>query len=338
MADLATWVNLIVSILNYATPLLIAAIGVLIVEKSGVLNLGVEGMMIVGAMMGYIAGSWFDVSTCAMMGFDGVTCVVKGEAYLSTAGYLSAALVAGISGALFAGIFGVMTQFLNANHVATGLGLTILGLTATNAFGPDPAAVSVERVVSMAPQSWLDLPSIGRLFGTDVLTILAFVAAVLALIILNRTRFGMLLRAVGENHTAAHALGYRVRAIRFAAILFGGFMAGIAGSYMSLVQLSAPTWREGMTTGAGWLALALILFGTWRPMRVVLGALLFGLAFSLDLRLQSLEWMPSWGVQFVLPSLPYLVPILVLVIISRNPAMIRANQPGSLAQHFTPNS
>ncbi len=337
MADLTYWLALVVTILNYATPLLIAAIGVLIVEKSGVLNLGVEGMMIVGAMVGYIAGSYLDTSSCALMGFDGVTCL-QWEGTLTIPGYIASFLLAGLAGAALASLFAVMTQMFGANHVATGLGLTILGLTVTNGFGPDAKDMRVESVANLLPDSWVALPTVGRLLGTDLLTVLAFLSAVAALYFLNRTRVGMLVRAAGENHYAAHALGYHVRLIRVGTILFGGFMAGVAGAYISLVQLEAPTWREGMTAGAGWLALALILFSTWRPLRVVLGALLFGLAFSLELRLQSLEWMPSWGVQFVLPSLPYLVPVLVLVIISRNAAMIRANQPGSLAQPFNPSS
>ncbi len=337
MVDLTYWLALLVTVLNYATPLLIAAIGVLIVEKSGVLNLGVEGMMIVGAMVGYVAGSYLDTASCKLMGFDGVTCL-QFEGSLTIPGYIAAFLLAGVAGAALASLFALMTQVFNANHVATGLGLTILGLTLTNGFGPDAKDMRVESVANILPDAWVDLPVIGRLLGTDLLTYLSFAAAVASLYFLSRTRLGMLVRAAGENHHAAHAIGYPVRLIRVGTILFGGFMAGIAGAYISLVQLEAPTWREGMTAGAGWLALALILFSTWRPLRVVLGALLFGLAFSLELRLQTMGWMPSWGVQFILPSLPYLVPVLVLVIISRNSAMIRANQPGSLAEPFSPSS
>ncbi|PWJ21948.1 ABC transporter permease [Jannaschia seohaensis] len=279
---------LIASLMVAATPILLAALGELVVEKAGVLNLGVEGMMIIGAAIGFIAA------------------VEIGSVWL---GFAAAAL----GGAVMALLFGVLTQLLLSNQVATGLALTLFGLGLASLLGQGYVGIKVDALprLDMGPLS--DLPFVGRvLFGHDpmVYVSLALVAATWAF--LRFTRAGLILRAVGESHDAAHALGYHVVRVRLLAIAFGGACAGLGGAYLSLVRV--PQWTEGMTAGAGWIALALVVFASWKPARVLVGAYLFGGITVLQLNLQTAG--ATIPVE-LLSAAPYLVTILVLVLISR---------------------
>ena len=329
--DLSFIVSIVLDVLNFATPLLLAATGILIVEKSGVLNLGVEGMMIVGALAAYMVGAL--LASCGTLGFDGRTCLL--DPLLGRWAFLIALAVAGLAGALLAALFGVLVLFLRANQVATGLGLTILGLSLTNAIGSQGLDITGTPLQGFVPDAWRQAPGLLRLASLNIMTLLALLILPLTLWVLTRTRGGLILRAVGENHDSAFTLGYPILRIRLLAILFGGFMSGVAGGYMSLA-LIGPSWREGVTNGYGWLALALILFGTWRPLRVLLGGVLFGLTISLGPRLQNAGGLPDWFVPLFLPILPYLVPVIVLTLISFDALMIRRNAPGSLGKTFEP--
>ena len=322
------FISILVDLLNFATPLLIAATGILMVAKSGVLNLGVEGLMIVGALGGYMMAG--QLHSCEVPGFAG-GCLMGGIVPLWAYGL--ALLAAGLVGALFACLFALLVLILRANQVATGLGLSILGLSLTNAIGSQGYDLSGVPLAGLVPSEWVAASDLRRLASMNVLTFVSLALLPLALWFLRKTRAGLVLRAVGENHASAHTLGYPVRRIRFFAVLFGGFMCGIAGAYMALA-LNAPSWREGVTNGFGWLALALILFGTWRPYRVLLGGLLFGLAISLGPRVQLIDGLPGWVDTLLLPSLPYILHIVVLAAISWDARMIRRNQPGSLGQTF----
>lgn len=278
-----------------ATPLVFAALGELVVEKSGVLNLGVEGMMIIGAIAGFAAKLAFD---SYVLGF-------------------AAAMMAG---AAMAGLFGVLVLFFLSNQVATGLALTLFGLGVSALVGQGYSG----KTAGAFPR----LDGIG-LPGLDVICLIAIGLAFGVAWWLGKTRSGLILRAVGENHDAAHAIGYPVRLVRFLALLFGGAMAGAGGAYLSLVQ--TPFWAEKMTAGRGWIALALVVFAAWMPLRVLAGALLFGGITILQLHSQA------FGLKIdaqLLSMLPYLATIAVLVAISREGAGRRRVQPQSLGKPF----
>lgn len=281
--------TLIIMILSAATPILFAALGELIVERSGVLNLGVEGMMIAGALAGFAAAH---ASGSPAVGFA----------------------VAAVAGAALSMIYGVLTQFLLTNQVATGLALTLFGLGLTALFGK--------------PYEGMKAPSMGTaILGLNWVIWLGLAMVPLIWWFLNRSRRGLILRGIGENHHAAHALGHKVRAVRLAAIAFGGAMAGIGGAYISIATVLQ--WTEGMTAGAGWIALALVVFSGWRAEGVLAGAWLFGGVAVLQLRLQAAG--VNVPVQ-LLSMAPYLVTILALVVISARRRGSAA--PGSLAQIF----
>jgi general nucleoside transport system permease protein len=288
-----------------ATPLLFAALGELVVEKSGVLNLGVEGMMIIGAVAGFAVG----VAT----GNPGT-------------GFLAAAA----AGAGLALLFGLLTQFLLSNQVATGLALTLFGLGLAALIGQPFTGVRSPTMPRLFVEGLSDLPVIGRLFfNYDPIVYLGLAMAGLVWFFLTRTRAGLILRAVGENHDAAHSLGYSVIGVRLLAIAFGGAMAGAGGAYISLARV--PQWTEGMTAGAGWIALAIVVFSAWRPGRVVLGAWLFGGVTILQLNLQAGGLaVPA----FYLSMLPYLVTIVVLVVISADRRRASLNAPACLGRPF----
>ncbi|MCK1622933.1 ABC transporter permease [Bradyrhizobium sp. 160] len=279
---------IILAVLAASTPLLIAASGELVTERSGVLNLGVEGMMIVGAACGF-AGAWLTEST-----FIG-------------------ALFGMVAGTLMSLIFALMTLGLAVNQVATGLALTILGIGLSGLIGAGFVGERITPAVHLAIPGLTEIPLIGRvLFGED-----GFVYCSVALIVgvwwfLHRTRMGLILRACGDNHVSAHALGYRVLRIRTFAVMFGGACAGLAGAYLPLAY--TPFFIPGMTAGRGWIALALVVFSSWRPGRLVVGAYLFGAVTILQLHAQG------WGVgipsQFM-SALPYLATVIVLVLLSR---------------------
>ena len=284
--------SVIFIILTAATPLLFAALGELVVERSGVINLGVEGLMVMGAVCGFGAALY------------------TGNAWVC----LLAAIAAGMAMSL---LFGFLTLTLVSNQVATGLALTLLGLGLSGQIGE-----------AFVGQPGVKLPSIG---GIDPLIPLAVVLTAAVSWFLFRTRWGLVVRAVGDSHASAHALGYDVIKVRYACVLFGGACSGIAGGYLSLVY--TPQWIENMTSGRGWIALALVVFASWLPWRVLLGAYLFGTISILSFVVQTKGWgIPS---QF-LSSLPYLVTIVVLVIISGNRMMMRKNTPASLGRPFVP--
>ncbi len=292
---------LLATLMAASTPILLAAIGELVVEKAGVLNLGVEGMMITGAIIGFAVA------------------VQTGSPLL---GFVAAAL----GGAVLSAIFGVITQHLLANQVATGLALTLFGLGLSSLLGQGYKGIKPPPVGQLDIPALSDLPWLGPvLFRHDAMVYVSLLLVLGVWLFLHRTRRGMILRAVGENHDAAHALGYHVIRIRMAAILFGGACAGLGGAYLSLVRV--PQWTEGMTAGAGWIALALVVFASWKPWRVILGAYLFGGVTILQLNLQVL------GVNIPVAYLsmaPYLVTILVLVVISGD----RTSAPASLGRAF----
>lgn len=292
---------LLAALLVAATPILLAAIGELVAERAGVLNLGVEGMMITGAICGF---------------------AVAVETGSPALGFLAAAAGGGALALLFAGL----TQLALANQVASGLALTLFGLGLSSLLGQGYIGIKPPPTPRLDLGALGDLPFLGRvLFSHDIVVYLglALVAAVWAG--LRYTRAGLILRAVGENHDAAHALGYKVVRVRVAAILFGGACAGLGGAYVSLVRV--PQWTEGMTAGAGWIALALVVFASWRAGRVLLGAWLFGGVSVLQLNLQAAG--VAIPVEYLSMS-PYLITILVLVIMSAD----RSRAPGSLGRVF----
>jgi general nucleoside transport system permease protein len=284
--------GIFVGVLVAATPLIFAALGEVVVEKAGVLNLGVEGMMVIGAIAGF-AGKM--ASGSYIIGFG-------------------AAMAAGAAMAL---LFGLLTQVLLSNQVATGLALTLFGLGLSALIGQ-----------SYSGQSAGSFPRIPGL-GIDALALGAIALAVVLHWFFKATRAGLILRSVGENHDAAHAVGLSVVRVRLAALAFGGLCAGIGGAYLSLVQ--TPFWVEKMTAGRGWIALALVVFAAWRPMRVLAGAYLFGGITILQLHSQAI------GLKIdaqILSMLPYIATILVLVVISRDQWRLKMNAPASLGKVF----
>lgn len=290
-----------------ATPLLIAGIGELVVERSGVLNLGVEGMMIMGAVTGF-----------------GVA-LTTGSPWL---GFLAALVV----GALFSLLFAVLTLSLVTNQVATGLALTLLGLGLSGMIGEGFVGLPGVKLGNIYIPYLSDLPLVGRLvFGQDPIFYVSIALTAGVAWFLFRTRAGLTLRSVGDNHASAHALGINVIGIRYLAVMFGGACAGLAGGYLSIVY--TPQWVENMTAGRGWIALALVVFASWRPWRVLAGAYLFGAVTIGQLHAQALGiGVPSQ----LLSSLPYLATILVLVLISRNRRLTMINTPASLGRPFVP--
>ncbi|MCG7503689.1 ABC transporter permease [Mesorhizobium retamae] len=300
-------VSILLTIATAATPLLIAAIGELVVERSGVLNLGVEGMMVMGAVAGFGAG------------------YLTGSPWIG----LAAAIVVG---ALFSLLFAVMTLSLATNQVATGLSLTLLGLGLSGMLGTGFVGLPGERLPNLYIPLLTDLPVIGKLlFGQDPIFYISIALVFGVSWFLFKTRTGLTLRSIGDSHTSAHALGIQVIKYRYLAVMFGGACAGLAGGHLSLVY--TPQWVENMTAGRGWIALALVVFASWRPLRVLAGAYIFGAVWIGQLHAQAFGIpIPS---QF-LSSLPYLATIVVLVIISRNKRLTMMNTPASLGQAFVP--
>ncbi|MDC9719570.1 MAG: ABC transporter permease [Gammaproteobacteria bacterium] len=298
---------ILLTIITASTPLLLAAIGELVVERSGVLNLGIEGMMVMGAVCGFAAAH------------------VSGSAWLG----VIAAIVAGIAMSL---LFGLLTQTLITNQVATGLSITLLGLGLSGLIGSGFVGLPGVQLANVSIPWLSDLPYVGRLiFGQDPLVYISIALTVAVAYVLSRTRIGLIIRAVGQSHDSAHALGYRVVAVRYACIAFGGATSGLAGAYLSLVY--TPQWIENMTAGRGWIALALVVFSTWLPGRLAAGAYLFGGVWILGLYAQAMGMgIPSQ----LLSSLPYVVTIVALVIISTNRRLSVINTPASLGQGFVP--
>ncbi len=296
---------LIASLMVASVPIMLAAIGELVAEKAGVLNLGVEGMMIMGAICGFVAAV---ESGSPVVGFIG-----------GAAG-----------GAALSLIFAVLTQGLMANQVATGLALTLFGLGLSSLIGQGYVGIKPPLTGAVPFGPLADIPVLGKIaFGHDwvVYASIAVIAAVWW--VLKYSRTGLIIRAVGENHDAAHALGYKVVRIRMLAILFGGTMAGLGGAYISLIRV--PQWTDGITSGAGWIALAIVVFASWKPWRVLLGAYLFGGITVLQLNLQAAG--ARIPVEYLSMS-PYLITIFVLVIMSSGKGRSAQNAPAALGQNF----
>ena len=273
-------------VLIATTPLVFAGIGELVTEKSGVLNLGVEGMMLVGAVSAFII-------------------------LVITGSYFLAFFVSILSGIIMSGLFAFLVLFLMSNQIATGLALTIFGIGMSSMLGKQYIGTPID---GLSP--WF-------------FVIFSFLIVFLVSYFFYKTKAGLILRAVGESHNSAHALGYSVIKIRFLSILFGGSMCALAGSYISICY--APMWQEGMTAGRGWIALALVVFATWKPERVLIGAYIFGGVTILQMNLQAL------GLRFpgqFFSMAPYVATIIVLVLISSNKLRIKLSAPASLTIPF----
>jgi len=298
---------LIAATLNAGTVLAIASLGLLINERAGIVNLGSEGMMLVAAVAGFAVAVHSGSDTLAF-----------------GAGALA--------GAAMAAIFGLLVIWLNTNQYASGLALTLFGIGFSAFIGQPYTRERLSERATFEVPLLADIPFVGpALFKQHPMVWIAIALAIGLSWWLTRSRSGLILRAVGESPESAHALGYPVRRIRFAAVLAGGALCGVAGCYISIIY--TPLWVEGMVAGKGWIALALTTFATWRPARVLLGAYLFGGVTMLQFHLQGRGVdIPS---QFLV-MLPYLATILVLVLISRNAAWIKANMPASLGKPFSP--
>ncbi|MBT3535291.1 MAG: ABC transporter permease [Rhodospirillaceae bacterium] len=297
----------ILTIITASTPLLLAAIGELVTERSGVLNLGVEGMMIMGAVCGF------------------ATAYTSGSAMLGVA----AGLLAGV---VMSMLFAFLTQTLMTSQVATGLSLTLLGLGLSGLIGEAFTGLPGVKLTALDIPFLSDIPFIGPiLFGHDILVYASLAIPLGVAYVLFRTRLGLIITAVGGNHHSAHALGYNVIRVRYGCIAFGGACSGLAGAYLSLAY--TPQWIENMSSGRGWIALALVVFSTWLPKRLMIGAYLFGTVWIMGLYVQAL------GVAIpaqLLSSLPYLVTIVALIIISGNKTLTKVNTPACIGQPFAP--
>ena len=298
---------IILSVIAASTPLLLAAAGELVVERSGVLNLGVEGMMIMGAACGF------------------------GGAYL-TGSTFAGALFGIFAGAALSCVFAALTLGMAVNQVAAGLALTILGVGLSGLIGAGFVGEKITPAPSLYIPFLTTIPFVGRiLFGQDMFVYFSIALVVAIWWFLYRTRGGLILRAVGDSHTSAHALGYPVLKIRMYAVLFGGGCAGLAGAFLPLAY--TPFFIPGMTAGRGWIALALVVFSSWRPSRLVGGAYLFGAVTILQLHAQAFGLgIPSQ----LMSALPYLATVIVLVLISRARGTAGAVAPASLGLVFVP--
>lgn len=298
---------IILTVITASTPLLLAATGELVVERSGVLNLGVEGMMIMGAVFGFVASY--------------------------NTGSPLVGIVAGVAaGVVMSLVFAFLTQTLVTNQVATGLALTLFGLGLSGLVGESYTGLPGVRLKSIDIPGLSDLAFFGPvLFGHDLIVYGSFALLGAVAYILARTRLGLVIRAIGGNHHSAHALGYPVVLVRYGCIAFGGAAAGLAGAYLSLAY--TPQWIENMGAGRGWIAVALVVFSTWAPRRLAVGAYLFGTVWIMGLYVQGLGLgVPSQ----LLSAMPYLVTIVALVVISGNRTIAKINTPACIGQAFVP--
>ncbi len=301
----AVAISILMTVVGAATPLLLAALGELVVEKSGVLNLGVEGMMLIGAVTGFAVTSLTGASLAGIV----------------------AAMAAATAASL---IFGYLTLTLASNQVATGLALTIFGIGLSSMIGENFVGTTIPPMGPVFPealaQGWLRL-----VFGHSLLVYVSLAMTVAVAWFLRRSRAGLILRAVGENDHSAHSIGYSVLGVRYAAVAFGGAMAGLGGCYYSMVQ--TPMWAEELTAGRGWIALALVVFSAWKPWRLLAGAYLFGAVMTFELQAKAA------GINLVPPeflaALPYLATILVLALISMRKSAGSA-APACLGHPFRP--
>ncbi|RIX46080.1 MAG: ABC transporter permease [Rhodocyclales bacterium GT-UBC] len=291
-----------------ATPLIFAGLGELVAERTGVINLGVEGMMLTGAIAGF---------------------ALAAETGYGAAAGLPAGALAGAATAL---IFAFFALSLAANQAACGLALTIFGIGLSAFIGQHYVSYSLPGLQPLVIPLLSDIPLLGPiLFKQDAVVYLSFITFAVVAWTLARTRLGLLLKAVGESPESAHAIGYPVLGIRYGAVAFGGAMAGIAGAYLSTVY--TPLWVQNMSAGRGWIAVALVVFATWKPLRLLLGAYLFGAVTILQFHAQGLGI--DVPVQF-LAALPYAATIVVLVVISRDRRLLQLNLPASLGKPFLP--
>ncbi len=298
-------VILIATLMASAVPILLAALGETVVERAGVLNLGVEGMMVVGALGGFVVA------------------VETGSPLLGFAGGI-------VAGAALSLIFAALTQVFLANQVATGLALTLFGLGLSSLGGQGYNGIKPPATGRLFPDALSEIPVIGPiLLGHDWVVYFSIGMVAVSWWVLKFTRIGLIIRAVGESHEAAHALGYKVNRIRLLCIAFGGAMAGMGGAYLSLVRV--PQWVDGITAGAGWIALAIVVFASWKPWRVLIGAYLFGGITVLQLNLQVAGSVIP--VEY-LSMAPYLITILVLVIMSAGRSGKANGAPAALGQNF----
>jgi len=305
--DIDLLINVLFATIRTGTPLLLIALGEMVCEKSGVLNLGQEGMVLMGAVAGFIA------------------VVVTGSNGLG----ILAAIGAGM---LMALLFGFLAITLVSNQVATGLALTIFGTGLSAFLGASYVGIGIEGITAWEVPLLSDIPALGKiLFSHDPLVYLSWVIFALIYWCFRSTRVGLTVRAVGENPEAANALGMSVFKVRFAAVLFGGAMAGLAGGYLSLAY--TPLWTEGMSAGRGWIALALVVFASWRAERIMLGAYLFGAASILHLVLQGLGFEASPN---LLAMLPYGATIIVLVVLANDAIKAKLSTPLALGQPYRP--
>src|SRR5690606_11039536 len=298
---------ILLTVITAATPLLLASLGELVSERAGVLNLGVEGMMVMGAVLAFAATQ------------------ATGSPYIG--------ILAGIAcGALFSLLFGFLTLTLVANQVATGLALTILGLGVSGQIGEPYVGMSGIKLQPIVIPLLSDIPFLGPLlFKQDLIFYLSIALVFGVNWFLFKSRAGLKVRAIGDNHASAHALGIHVIRTRYLAVMFGGACAGLAGAQLSLVY--TPQWVENMSAGRGWIALALVVFASWRPWRLLAGGYLFGAVSISQLHAQALGiGIPS---QF-LSALPYIATVVVLILISHNRRMTLINTPASLGKPFVP--
>ena len=299
--------SILITIITASTPFVLASIGELVTERSGVLNLGLEGMMVMGAVAAFAVSQ------------------LTGSPYLGAVGGIAA-------GVLMSLLFGFLTLSLVANQVATGLALTILGLGLSGMIGEPFVGMPGIKLPLLAIPGLSEIPFLGRvLFNQDAI----FYASIALVIGVNwflfRTRSGLIVRSIGDNHASAHALGLNVIGIRYLSVMFGGGCAGLAGAYLSLVY--TPQWVENMTAGRGWIALALVVFASWRPYRLLIGGYLFGAVSIGQLHAQA------FGLEVptqLLSALPYLATVVVLILISRNRRLTLINTPASLGNPFVP--
>ncbi|MGB3814105.1 MAG: ABC transporter permease [Shinella sp.] len=298
---------ILLTVITAATPLVLASLGELVSERAGVLNLGVEGMMVMGAVLAFAATQ------------------ATGSPYIG--------ILAGIAcGALFSLLFGFLTLTLVANQVATGLALTILGLGVSGQIGEPYVGMSGIKLQPIVIPLLSDIPFLGPLlFKQDLIFYLSIALVFGVNWFLFKSRAGLKVRAIGDSHASAHALGIHVIRTRYLAVMFGGACAGLAGAQLSLVY--TPQWVENMSAGRGWIALALVVFASWRPWRLLAGGYLFGAVSISQLHAQALGLgIPS---QF-LSALPYAATVIVLILISHNRRMTLINTPASLGKPFVP--
>ncbi len=301
--DIELITNILYATIRCGTPLMLVALGEMVCEKSGVLNLGQEGMMLMGAVVGFLA-------------------VFHSESLL--VGFTMAAF----AGVLMALLFGFIALNLNANQVATGLALTIFGTGLSAFIGADYEGKTIDSLASLSIPWLSQIPLLGKiLFSQDIIVYFSFTAFIGIYMFFKKGRAGLTVRAVGENPDAANAIGLNVKQTRYFAIMFGGAMAGLAGGYLSIAY--TPLWTENMTAGRGWIALALVVFASWRAERIMLGAYLFGFASIMHLVAQGLGWAISPN---LLAILPYAATIIVLVFLSANQERLKLFEPMALGK------